>query len=155
MTASRAKRSSSLTRRMMIYLFVIVFVSLLLGVEFLREIDNKDLGQELMTNLTRWEKGEIGEARVMAPVVHARNKVILLIIIQSFVTGVVLTMFVKKITIPLKRMFEVTTRMAQGGKICRRLYTTAEKGSDSSSVRAPLASDNLTTLGVILCTIRN
>lgn len=112
--AETDKRTITLGRRMMIYVFIIVFCSLMLGIEFLIDIKDRDLHRELERGFQRQRLGEISSSEAMAPIDHIKNKVILLIVIQSLVTGVVLILFVKKITIPLGRMFAVTTNMARG-----------------------------------------
>jgi signal transduction histidine kinase len=107
-------RTVTLARRMMIYVFIIVFCSLVLGIEFLIDINDGDLYRELEISFQRQRLGEISSGEAMAPIDQIKKKVILLIVIQSLVTGVVLILFVKKITIPLGRMFAVTTDMARG-----------------------------------------
>jgi len=98
----------------MIYVCIIVFCSLVLGVEFLIDSKDKELYRQEKTGYRGQHPGETGGGEAMVPVDEIRKKVILLIAIQSLVTGVVLVLFVKKITIPLRRMFDITADMARG-----------------------------------------
>lgn len=108
------KVRSSISRRMTIYILIIVFTMLILGVEFFVEINSGDLKGELTENFKKLNRDEITEVVAIAPLVHVRNKVMLLLAIQVLVTGVVFILFVKKINIPLKRMFTVSSKIAGG-----------------------------------------
>jgi methyl-accepting chemotaxis protein len=111
----RTDRSTvTLTRRMMIYVSIIVFSSLVLGIEFLIDVNGSEPQRGPEYGLQDRYQGEIDTGRAAAPIDRIRTKVIFLIAIQSLVTGVVLVLFVKKITIPLRRMFAVTGNMARG-----------------------------------------
>ena len=105
---------SSISRRMTIYIMIIVFTMLILAVEFFVEINSDALKGELVENFKLLNKGEITETAAIAPLIHVRNKVMLLLSIQVLVTGVVFMLFVKKINIPLKRMFTVSSKIASG-----------------------------------------
>jgi methyl-accepting chemotaxis protein len=107
-------RTVTLTRRMMIYVCIIVFSSLVLGFEFLIDINGKEPYRGLEPGLQGQYQAQMDSGPATAPIDQIKRKVIFLIAIQSFVTGVVLILFVKKITIPLGRMFAVTANMAQG-----------------------------------------
>jgi methyl-accepting chemotaxis protein len=99
---------------MMIYVCIIVFSSLVLGFEFLIDINGKEPYRGLEPGLQGQYQAQMDSGPATAPIDQIKRKVIFLIAIQSFVTGVVLILFVKKITIPLGRMFAVTANMAQG-----------------------------------------
>lgn len=108
------KTGSSISRRMTIYILIIVFTMLILGVEFFVDINRGDLKGELTESFGELGANEITGEAAVSPLVHLRNKVMLLLAIQVLVTGVVFTLFVKKINIPLKRMFDVSSRIAGG-----------------------------------------
>jgi methyl-accepting chemotaxis protein len=128
MTSSK-KAASTISRRMTIYMAIIVFTMLILGVEFFVEINSGDLKGELVENFERLDRGEITEDAATAPIVHVRNKVMLLLAVQVLVTGVVFVLFVKKINIPLKRMFTVSSKIAAGDmKEPMPVYMTDEIG---------------------------
>ncbi len=123
------KVRSSISRRMTIYIMIIVFTMLILAVEFFVEINSDVLQGELVENFERLNKGEITETAAIAPLIHVRNKVMLLLTIQVLVTGVVFMLFVKKINIPLKRMFAVSSKIASGDmKEPMPVYMTDEIG---------------------------
>ena len=110
-------------------MMIIVFTMLILGVEFFVEVSGGDLKGELVENFKELNRGEITEAAAIAPLVHLRNKVMLLLAIQVLVTGVVFILFVKKINIPLKRMFTVSSKIAGGDmKEPMPVYMTDEIG---------------------------
>ncbi|MBN1572395.1 MAG: hypothetical protein JW984_04280 [Deltaproteobacteria bacterium] len=135
------KGASSISRRMTIYILIIVFTMLILGVEFFVEINSGDLKGELVENFQRLNRGEITETAAVAPLVHVRNKVMLLLAIQVLVTGVVFMLFVKKINIPLKRMFTVSSKIAAGDmKEPMPVYMTDEIGRMSEFIN-DLVSD--------------
>lgn len=98
----------------MIYVCIIVFSSLVLGLEFLIDVKDKELYREPEPGLRIQPPREIDNGGAVSPIDQIKKKVILLIAIQSFVTGVVLILFVKKITIPLRRMFDITANMERG-----------------------------------------
>lgn len=128
MTFSK-KGASSISRRMTIYIMIIVFTMLILGVEFFVEVSGGGLKEELVENFGKLNRGEITEAAAIAPLVHVRNKVMLLLAVQVLVTGVVFMLFVKKINIPLKRMFTVSSKIAAGDmKEPMPVYMTDEIG---------------------------
>jgi methyl-accepting chemotaxis protein len=123
------KGTSSISRRMTIYIMIIVFTMLILGVEFFVEVSGGGLKEELVENFKKLNRGEITEDAAIAPLVHVRNKVMLLLAVQVLVTGVVFILFVKKINIPLKKMFTVSSKIAAGDmKEPMPVYMTDEIG---------------------------
>ena len=114
MKALSKKREFTITRRMVIYLLIILFTVITLGIEFLIEVSDVGLKRELTEDIIRHENDRLKENHAISPLVHLRNKVILLLFMQVLVTGVVMVIFVKKITLPLKKMFEVSSYIADG-----------------------------------------
>lgn len=108
------KRTATLTRRMMIYVCIIVFTSLVLGLEFLIDINGSEPFTVSGPGARDRLQAQAGGDPALPPIDRVQRKVIFLIAVQSLVTGVVLILFVKKITIPLGRMFAVTDDMARG-----------------------------------------
>lgn len=98
----------------MVYVCIIVFSSLVLGFEFLIDINGKEPFRESGSGSLDLPQTRTGGGPALPPIDRVERKVIFLIAVQSLVTGVVLILFVKKITIPLGRMFAVTADMARG-----------------------------------------
>jgi len=126
---SGKKERITIGRRMTIYLMMIVLTMLILGIEFMREVGHENLQKNILENASLLTAGEITEAEAIKPLVHLRNKVILLLAIQVLITSVVLVIFVKKITLPLRRMFQVSARISGGDmEEAMPVYTNDEIG---------------------------
>jgi len=123
------KERVTIGRRMIIYLMIIVLTVLTLGIEFMYEVGDENLRERILENASLLTAGEITEAEAMEPLVRLRNKVMLLLAIQVLITSVVLVIFVKKITLPLRRMFQVSARISKGDlKEAMPVYTNDEIG---------------------------
>jgi len=123
------KERVTIGRRMIIYLMIIVLTVLTLGIEFMYEVGDENLRERIFENASLLTAGEITEAEAMEPLVRLRNKVMLLLAIQVLITSVVLVIFVKKITLPLRRMFQVSARISKGDlKEAMPVYTNDEIG---------------------------
>lgn len=114
MRAITKKREFTIARRMIIYLLIILFTMITLGVEFLVEVNNVSLKEGFAADIIGNKNNHLKEGNTISPITHLRNKVILLLFMQVLVTGVVMVIFVKKITLPLKKMFEVSSYIAGG-----------------------------------------
>jgi len=126
---SGKKERVTIGRRMTIYLMIIVLTVLILGIEFMHEVGDESLRESILENASLLAAGKITEAEAMKPLVHLRNKVMLLLAIQVLITSVVLVIFVKKITLPLRRMFQVSARISKGDlKEAMPVYTNDEIG---------------------------
>ena len=126
---TRTTGRTSILRRMMVYLLLIVFTMLTLGLEFFLEVSDEGLKKELIGNFEGLSIGKMSEEEAFSPITHLRNKVLLLLVIQFLMTTVILVIFVKKINLPLKRMFEVSSRIAGGDlKEPIPVYTNDEIG---------------------------
>ena len=126
---SGRKERITIGRRMIIYLMIIVLTVLTLGIEFMYEVGDENLRESILENASLLTAGKITEAEAMKPLIHLRNKVMLLLAIQVFITSVVLVIFVKKITLPLRRMFQVSARISTGDlKDAMPVYTNDEIG---------------------------
>ncbi|MBN1880807.1 MAG: methyl-accepting chemotaxis protein [Deltaproteobacteria bacterium] len=123
------KERITIGRRMIIYLMIIVLTVLTLGIEFMREVGDENLRGMILDNAALLTAGSITEAEAIEPLVRLRNKVMLLLAIQVLITSVVLVIFVKKITLPLRRMFRVGDRISTGDlKEAMPVYTNDEIG---------------------------
>jgi methyl-accepting chemotaxis protein len=113
MRAITKKREFTIARRMIIYLLIILFTVITLGIEFLVEVNDVSLKEGFAEDIIG-NNNLLRDDKVISPLAHLRNKVILLLFMQVLVTGVVMAIFVKKITLPLKKMFEVSSYIAGG-----------------------------------------
>jgi len=126
---SGIKERVTIGRRMIIYLLIIVLTVLTLGIEFMHEVGDEALQKNILENASLLTAGKITETEAMEPLIHLRNKVMLLLAIQVLITSVVLVIFVKKITLPLRRMFQVSARISRGDlKEAMPVYTNDEIG---------------------------
>jgi len=110
----KKKTRYTLQRTMIIYFLLIGFASLLLGIEFVMDTNSPDLKTELLSNFEKYEKKQISEETLFAPIVKLRNKAVLMIGIIMVVMVIVLTMFIKNITEPLQHMLEMSKEISAG-----------------------------------------
>lgn len=108
------KYKSSLQRTMIVYFILIGFASVLVGIEFIMDTNDKELKNELLHNFERFSKQEISLDQAFSPIHKLRNKAILMIAIVMVVVAIVLTMFIKNITEPLQHMIEVSRKISEG-----------------------------------------
>ncbi len=112
MTLFFLKKKQSIQRTMILYFLMIVFSSLLLGIEFTAET-NRLIHQTEST----LEKGTdvSGIATLESKALrHIRSKSILMIIMVQLVILIVFLMFIKNITAPLQHMIEVARSFSGG-----------------------------------------
>ncbi len=110
----KAKSRGNLQRTMIIYLLLVGFASVLVGLEFIAETDGQELKDSLIESFSRYAKHEIDADQALAPIRQLRNKAILMIAIILFVMIIVLTMFIKNITEPLQHMIEASRDISRG-----------------------------------------
>ena len=100
----KAKFRYSLQRTMIIYFLLIGFASILVCAEFIADFHQGALKQEIWENLKSSGQVIDNQDAIFAPIDRMRSKAILMIGIIMFVIGIVLTMFIKNITEPLKHL---------------------------------------------------
>ncbi len=108
------KSPGSLQRTMIVYLLLVGFASVLVGIEFIAETDGTELKESLVAGFAKYSANEIGADEALAPIQKLRNKAILMIAIILFVMIIVLTMFIKNITEPLQHMIEASRDICRG-----------------------------------------
>lgn len=99
---------------MIIYLLLIGFASLLVGVEFLAETQGAKLKEELLSSFEQYSKKKISADTLFQPIDRLRSKAILMIVVVLFVMIIVLMMFIKNITEPLQHMIETAQKISKG-----------------------------------------
>lgn len=108
------KSGYSLQRTMLVYFLLIGVASLFVSFEFVVETQSQGLRQELLHNFQSYSRGGLVIDEVFQPIDHLRNKAILMIAIIMFVMVIVLTMFTRNITEPLRHMIETAQKLATG-----------------------------------------
>jgi HAMP domain-containing protein len=99
---------------MIIYFLLIVFATLLVGVEFLVDFKPDVLKTEIWRSISQAEHGSVDPEAIFAPIDRLRSKAILMVAIIMVVMIIVLTMFVKHITEPLQHMIQLSQKISAG-----------------------------------------
>jgi methyl-accepting chemotaxis protein len=105
---------ASLQRTMIVYLLLIGFAASLIGVEFINDIQRKELRTELMQNFSKLSNNRMNMDEAFQPIQKIRNKAILMVILLFVVVVILLTMFIKNITEPLQHVIEVSKLIDAG-----------------------------------------
>lgn len=110
-------KTGKLEIKLINYFLLIAFAAMLIGMEFFFEINHADLTMEIY-DFTAQQKidPETGKATIntITPLVDLRNKIVMMFGVLTVVVAIVLTMFVKHITIPLCKIAEVARRINEG-----------------------------------------
>ena len=104
----------NLQRTMIVYFLLIVCAALLVTLEFVFDVQNPHLKDTLLSNFDHYLHQQITREQVFAPLVHLKEKAILMIAIIMYVTIIVLTMLIKNITGPLQHMIDVSQQISEG-----------------------------------------
>ena len=110
----KAQPKYSLQRTMMVYFLLIGFAALLVGLEFIAETQGEDMRQAFLTRLSAPTADSTPPDVLLEPLVHLRNKAILVIAIIMVVILIVMTMFMKHITEPLQHMIAASRKISGG-----------------------------------------
>lgn len=108
------EHKGSLQRTMVVYLLMIAFASLVIGAEFVLDVQSSELRSDLIQGFDRLSRHEISADEALQPVQQLRNKALLMVALLLVVVAVLLTMFIKNITGPLQHMIEVSRLIAAG-----------------------------------------
>ena len=110
----KSQSKYSLQRTMMVYFLLIGFAVLLVGLEFIVETQGEDMRQAFLTRLSAPAADSAQQEVLLQPLVHLRNKAILVIAIIMVVILIVMTMFMKHITEPLQHMIAASRKISGG-----------------------------------------
>ena len=110
----KAQPKYSLQRTMMVYFLLIGFAALLVGLEFIAETQGEGMRQAFLTRLSAPAADATPQEVLLQPLVHLRNKAILVIAIIMVVILIVMTMFMKHITEPLQHMITASRKISGG-----------------------------------------
>jgi len=104
----------NLQHTMSVYFTLIILASLLVGIEFILDIQDEQLKQHLLSNITDYNQQKITLEQAFEPLVKLRNQAILMFIIIMAVMVIIFKMFMSNITAPLQHMIEVSKKISQG-----------------------------------------
>jgi len=112
----RIFKIGGLERKLLAYFILIALAALMIGVEFVLELNSVQMKKEL------WEKmkGARGEASfsedssAFDPIERLRNKIIIMFGVLTVVVGIVLIMFIRNITTPLQHMVDAAEKINRG-----------------------------------------
>jgi methyl-accepting chemotaxis protein len=114
MEEMKPKSKYSLQRTMMVYFLLIGFAVLLVGIEFIVDTHAEEIRQAFLSRTADPATIAPDHAIERQPLVHLRNKSILMIGIIMVVILIVMTMFMKHITEPLQHMITASRRISGG-----------------------------------------
>lgn len=95
--------------RLLHYFLLIAFAAVLIGVEFYFEMNRADLWHGICADF-----GIAGEALNPQALQQLRDKVVIMFGVLTAVVAIVLMMFIKNITLPLRRMLDVVNKINEG-----------------------------------------
>lgn len=104
----------SLQKTMLIYFILIGFAAAVISIEFISEVNNKDLRVELSQRISKLSNGQMEFDEAFSPIQRIANKAILMVCLLMVVVLILLIMFIKNISEPLQHMIEVSKIIAAG-----------------------------------------
>lgn len=109
--------TGKLETRLLNYFLLIAFAAMLIGVEFFFEMNRSGLSQEIC-RIAEQQSGdglhETGTTASSSPLSGLRNKIVIMFGVLTLVVAIVMTMFIKNITMPLCKMANVARRINEG-----------------------------------------
>lgn len=108
------KNRHSLQRTMILYFLLIGFATCFAGIEFILDGQWQGMREGLSRGLDACSVSLAHKDALLAPIAELRAKAVLMVGIVVFVMLILLTMFVKRITVPLQEMIRTARGMSQG-----------------------------------------
>ncbi len=103
--------------RLLTYFMLIVVAALMIGLEFVMEMNGDELKQQLWTSIGQ-PQGQLAyaqaDASVFAPLADFRDKIVVMFAVLTLVTAIVLIMFMSNITAPLQKMVDTARQINEG-----------------------------------------
>ena len=99
---------------MVVYFLLIGFAALFVGVEFIAETQGDEIRQAFLSRVADPAPSPDGQEAYLKPLMHLRNKAVLVIAIIMVVILIVMTMFMKHITEPLQHMIAASRKISGG-----------------------------------------
>lgn len=109
-------KTSNLEYKLINYFILIAFAALLIGIEFYFEIHSKEITRDIYHSVA----ANLNDATAttnyneLEPIINLGNKIFVMFCVLMFVVAIVLTMFIKNITLPLRGIVDVAQRVNMG-----------------------------------------
>lgn len=110
----KIRYKGSLQKTMLIYFILIGFAASVISIEFISDVNRKDLRIELSQRISKLSSGQIEFDEAFIPIQRIANKAILMVGLLMAVVLILLIMFIKNISEPLQHMIEVSKVIAAG-----------------------------------------
>ena len=109
-------KAGKLEIKLINYFVLIAFAALLIGVEFYFEMSQAELARDIYRYVSQQGLGpaDISTPIAESPIIGLRDKIVVMFGVLTLVVAIVITMFVKNISIPLCKMAEVAQRINEG-----------------------------------------
>lgn len=104
----------NLQHTMRVYFLLIILASLLIGIEFILDIQDEQLKQILLSNISDYNAHKMSFEQAFEPLVKLRNQAILMFVIIMAVMVIIFKMFIHNITDPLQHMIEISKKISEG-----------------------------------------
>ena len=108
------KSRYTLQRTMIIYILLIGFASVLVGIEFLADFNSCALKSEILNSYKMGDQARVDSKELLMAIDRLQSKAILMVAIIMAVVLIVLTMFIKNITEPLQHMIGMSQQISSG-----------------------------------------
>lgn len=99
------------------YFLLITLAALMIGVEFVFELNDPTIRHEIFHNVEQailTMNADSIDDLTFAPLLHLRNKIVIMFGVFTVVVAIVLMMFIRNITTPLQRMVNVAKDINDG-----------------------------------------
>lgn len=127
-----------LERKLLAYFLLIALAALMIGIEFVFEMDRPDLKIALWENMSQVDRitdGQSIDHAVFAPLAKLRTKIVVMFGVLTVVVAIVLMMFIRYITMPLQKMVDAAEKINEG---------------DLSQVIEVTSEDEISQLGIAI-----
>ncbi len=141
--ALKRKNIGGLERKLLAYFLLIAVAALMIGIEFVIEMNSVHLKEELWDTMSGPVRTEdfSPDSGAFGPINKLRNKIIIMFGVLTVVVAIVLIMFVRNITTPLQRMANVAKRINAGDLSQVVPVTTSDEIGDLGSAINELTSN--------------
>lgn len=107
----------NLVTRLLNYFLLIAIAAIMIGIEFFFEMQRPDLSQEICSFSQEQISSAIDGSNTgdsSSPITQLRNKIVIMFGVLTIVVAIVMTMFIKNITLPLQKMSEAAKAINEG-----------------------------------------
>lgn len=101
--------------RLLNYFLLIALAAIMIGIEFFFEMGQKDLKQKICETPAQYlSETPIADKNHSATLTSLRNKIVVMFGVLTLVVAIVMTMFIKNITMPLQKMVDAAKHINEG-----------------------------------------